>query len=182
VGVNWAHIHLMLTHIPVIGVGVIILFFCVGRARRNPAIERLSMEMFVALACLSVAVYLTGSPANHQMRERPGISREKIHDHSQAADCAFWSMETLGALSLVGLLKFKSKPSVPNRFLIAVLVLSVIVLAALEVHLAVSWTNGIQRGEAIAIARAVENLYRQIVSEYAVGVPAGTTINGGRVP
>lgn len=169
-GVNWAHIHLMLTHIPVIGVGVIMLFFSVGRARRNPAIERLSMEMLVALACLSVAVYLTGSPANHQMRDLPGISRDKIHDHSQAADFAFWSMETLGALSLAGLLKFKGEPSLPNRFLTAVLVLSVIVFAlmlwtaalggkirhpeidggrstgqalsfALEVNRAVSWIN-----------------------------------------
>lgn len=128
-GVNWAHIHLMLTHIPVIGVGVIILFFCVGRVRGNLAIERLSMEMFVALACLSVAVYLSGSPANLQMRERPGISRQKIHDHSQAADFAFWSMETLGALSLAVLLKFKGEPSVPNRFLTAILVLSIIVFA-----------------------------------------------------
>lgn len=128
-GLNWAHVHLMLTHIPVIGIGAIILVFCIGRARRSREIERLSLELFVILAFLSVAVYLTGSPANHQMRERPGISREKIHDHSQAADFAFWGMEGLGALSLLALLKFRSEPFIPDRFLTSILIVSFIVLA-----------------------------------------------------
>ena len=124
---NWAHVHLVLTHIPVIGIGAIILVLAVGKLRRNPEIKRLSLEMFVALALLSVTVYLTGSPANHQMRDRPGISREKIHNHSRAADFAFWSMETLGAVSLLGLWKSKSQHSIPDRFVSAALVLSLAV-------------------------------------------------------
>ncbi len=63
---SWGHIHLVLTHIPVIGIGAIMVVLVTRKMRRNPDIERLSLEMFVVLALLSVAVYLTGSPATHQ--------------------------------------------------------------------------------------------------------------------
>lgn len=134
---NWAHIHLVLTHIPVIGIGAIIVVFAAGRLRRSQEIERLSLQMFVALALLSVAVYLTGSPANHQMQQVPGVSRENIHRHSQAADFAFWSMEALGALSLASMVKFRRTVPIPNRILTATLVLALIVFALML------WTAGL---------------------------------------
>jgi len=95
--------------------------------------------MFVALALLSVAVYLTGSPANHQDARPARDFRDKIHNHSQAAEFAFWSMETLGALSLFALLKFKARPPIPDRFLIGVLVLSMVVFALMLWTAALGW-------------------------------------------
>jgi hypothetical protein len=80
--VNWTHIHLMFTHIPVIGVGVVIAFLIVGRIRGSREIELVALQMFVALALLSIVVYLTGSPASHHMREMPGISQDAIHRYS----------------------------------------------------------------------------------------------------
>jgi hypothetical protein len=104
--VNWAHIHLVLTHIPVIGIGAILAFFLVGRIRRSDEVQWISLQMFVALALVSIAVYLTGSPASHQMREVPGVSRDLIRNHSDAADFAFTGVEVLGALALALLVKF----------------------------------------------------------------------------
>jgi hypothetical protein len=125
---NWAHIHLVLTHIPVIGLGVIIAFLVTGRVRGSRELEWVSLQMFVALALLSIMVYLTGSPASHQMREIPGISQEIIHNHSSAADLAFATMETLGALSLLALVMFRSPAAVPVRLKTALLALAFVVL------------------------------------------------------
>jgi uncharacterized membrane protein len=126
--VNWAHIHLVLTHIPVIGIGAIIAFLLVGKIRASREIEWASLQMFVALALLSIAVYLTGSPASHQMRELPGISRDTIHRHSSVADFAFGALEVLGALSLGALIKFRSTAAVPARIMSALLALAFVVL------------------------------------------------------
>ena len=125
---NWAHIHLLLTHIPVIGIGVVAIFLLAGFARRSRDLKWVSWQMFVALAVASIAVYLTGSPASHQMRELPGISREVIHRHSRAADFAFWSLELLGALCLFTLVKFRNTAEVPARFANALLALAFVVL------------------------------------------------------
>ena len=125
---NWAHVHLMFTHIPVIGIGAIIAFLLIGRIRGSREIEWASLQMFVALALLSIVVYLTGSPANHQMRDLPDISRDVIHRHSTAADFAFWSLEVLGALSLAALFRFRSTAAVPIRIITALLALAFAVL------------------------------------------------------
>ena len=125
---NWAHIHLVLTHIPVIGIGAIFAFLLVGTIRGSREIEWVSLQMFVALALLSIAVYLTGSPASHQMRELPGISRDTIHRHSSVADFAFGALEVLGALSLGVLIKFRNTAVIPTRIISTLLALALVVL------------------------------------------------------
>jgi hypothetical protein len=125
---NWAHVHLMLTHIPVIGVGTILSFLLVGMIRGSREIEWASLQLFVALALVSIVVYLSGSPANHQVRDLPGFSRSVIHRHSTAADFAFWSPEVLGALSLGALYRFRNSAAVPSGVIIALLVFCFVVM------------------------------------------------------
>lgn len=122
---NWAHIHLILTHIPVIGVGVIIAFFLAGKMRGSRELQWVSLQMLVALALVSVAVYLTGSPASHQL-QKLGVSREIIHRHSQSADFSFTAIETLGAISLGILVKFRFTRQFPTRLGSAWLALALI--------------------------------------------------------
>ena len=118
----------MFMHVPVIGIAAIVAFLMVGRFRGSREIEWVSLQLFVALAIVSIAVYLSGSPASHQMREMPGISRDVIHRHSSAADFAFWSLETLGAASLGAMIKFRSPADVPKRVINVLLALAVVVL------------------------------------------------------
>ena len=131
---NWAHVHLLLTHIPVIGMPAITVFLIAGKIRGSREIEWTSLQLFVALALLSIVVYLSGSPANHQMRDLPGISREVIHRHSTAADFAFWSLEAFGALCLAVLYKFRTTETVPDREI------KILLAIALVVFLLMSWT------------------------------------------
>src|SRR5258708_7514234 len=125
---NWAHVHLMLTHIPVIGVGAILAFLLVGVIGGSREIEWASLQLFVALALVSVVVYLSGSPANHQVRDLPGFSRSVIHRHSTAADFAFWSLEILGVLSLGALYRFRVTAAVPPKTITAMLVIGFVVM------------------------------------------------------
>jgi hypothetical protein len=75
-----------------------------------------------------------GSPANHQVRDLPGISRELIHRHSAAADFAFWFLETLGAISLFILYRFWTTAAVPSR------IITVLLALAFVVFLLMIWT------------------------------------------
>jgi hypothetical protein len=125
---DWTHIHLMINHVPVIGLAVPIAFLLIDRVRKNRKLEWLSLQMFVVFALLTIPVYLTGSPASHKMRDVPGISLEIIHRHSNAADFAFWTLEGLGALSLWTLYKFRSSTMVPPRLTAALLALALTAL------------------------------------------------------
>jgi hypothetical protein len=118
----------MINHVPVIGLAVPITFLLVDWLRKNRKLEWLSLQLFVVFALLAIPVYLTGSPANHRMREMSGISRDAIHRHSNAADFAFWTMEGLGAISLGALYKFRSSQAVPPRVTSALLALALVAL------------------------------------------------------
>ena len=118
----------MINHVPVIGLAVPITLLLVDWTRKTRKLEWLSLQMFVAFALLAIPVYLTGSPANHKMREMPGISRDAIHRHSNAADFAFWTMEGLGALSLFALYKFRTSEAVTSQISTALLTLAIITL------------------------------------------------------
>lgn len=122
---TWTHFHLILNHIPVIGLAVPIVLLITARGRKDRKLEWLSIQMFVVFALLTIPVYLTGSPASHYMREMPGISREIIHRHSNASDFAFWTMEALGVFSLITLYKFRNSATVPPRVAAALLTLAV---------------------------------------------------------
>jgi hypothetical protein len=95
---TWTHIHLMLNHIPVIGVAVPITLLLTDWVRKSRKLEWLSLQMFVVFALLTIPVYLTGSPAHRQMRTMPEISQDAIQRHCNAADFAFWTMEGLGRI------------------------------------------------------------------------------------
>jgi uncharacterized membrane protein len=125
---NWTHVHLMINHLPVIGLAVPIALLLIDLARKNRRLEWLSLQMFVVFAVLAIPVFLTGSPANHKMREMPGISRDAIHRHSNAADFAFWAMGGLGAISLGTLYKFRASETAPPRLTAALLALALIAL------------------------------------------------------
>jgi uncharacterized membrane protein len=118
----------MFTHIPVIGIGAILAFLLLGKIRESREIQWARLQVLVALALLSIVVYVTGSPASHQMRELPGISRDVIHRHSTVADFAFWSLEVLGALALAALFRFRNTAIVPARLVTVLLALAFIVL------------------------------------------------------
>lgn len=125
---NWAHVHIAINHLPVIGLIVLIALFGLGMWRKSRELEWASLEMFVALALLTLPIYLTGSPASKQLQAL-GVSRETIHPHSEAADFALAGIEVLGALSLGALIKFRGQPLIPTRIAAGLLALAVVVLA-----------------------------------------------------
>src|ERR1700688_2595306 len=152
---NCTHIHLMLNHIPVIGLAVPIVLLLIAWVRKDRRLEWLSTQMFVVFSLLTIPVYLTGSPASHKMREVPGISLEIIHRHSNAADFAFWTLEGLGALSLWTLYKFRSSAAVPPRLTAALLALA---LTALGLMIWTANLGGKIRHPEIGASGAVEQL------------------------
>lgn len=98
--------------------------------RGSREVQWVSLEMFVALALVSIAVYLTGSPASHQL-QKIGVSHEIIHRHSQSADFSFTAIEVLGAMSLAILVKFRITHQIPTRFGTAWLALALVTLGLL---------------------------------------------------
>jgi putative effector of murein hydrolase LrgA (UPF0299 family) len=71
--VNYAHLHLLLNHVPVIGSIVGLGLFLISFFGKNEDLRRASYIIFAAIALLTIPAFLSGFGAQ-QMIKGPGVS------------------------------------------------------------------------------------------------------------
>ncbi|MBI2682657.1 MAG: hypothetical protein HYX26_05485 [Acidobacteriales bacterium] len=132
---NPAHLHLILNHIPVIGIlfGLVVMLFGIGR--KSPEVRQAALFIFVVTALFTIPAYLTGDPAEHFIIGLPEISRKLIHRHEDAAKAGIWVVEILGALSLLAMFWKRKKGETP------VGLKALILIAALMSATSMAWTS-----------------------------------------
>ena len=124
---NWAHLHLMINHIPVLGTvfGTLLLVF--GMAKKNEAIKRVSLGIFVIIAVATVPVYFTGEPAEEVVEHLPGVEEPIIEEHEEAGLISFIAVGILGVAVLGVLWRYRHADTIPKKYVIAGLILSIVV-------------------------------------------------------
>lgn len=102
-----AHVHLMLTHIPIMGAlfGLLILGYALFLHKQEAA--RIGFGLLVIAGLAAIAVYLTGESAEEVVEHLPGISEAVIERHEEAAVFGLFGAAALGVLSLTGLVVYR---------------------------------------------------------------------------
>ena len=121
---NWAHVHLMINHFPVVGVFGALALFVYSLARKSEEVRMVSFGLFVLLALITLAVFFTGEGAEDTVKKLPGVTETYIGRHEEMADFALVLMETLGIAALAGLLFLRRSGSIPKWLVVIVLILS----------------------------------------------------------
>ncbi|MCB0707381.1 MAG: hypothetical protein KDC34_18820 [Saprospiraceae bacterium] len=118
------HVHLLLTHFPIVGtiLGVGILAF--GQFSNNQTIKQVALVKFSAMAVLTIPVFLTGEGAEETVEHLPGVSESLISQHEELAEKAIWLMGILGVLSIINVFVLFKKLAIANALTIATLVVS----------------------------------------------------------
>ncbi len=129
--VNWAHVHLMINHVPVIGVVGAILLFLYALIRKSEEVQIVSLGVFVLIALATVPVFFTGEAAEDVVKKLPGVTETYIGRHEEFAEYSITLMEILGAASLAGLFYIRRSGILPKWLLAAVLVLSLLTAAVI---------------------------------------------------
>ncbi len=123
---NWAHMHLMINHIPVIGIPGAILLFIYAFVKKSDEVKMATFVMIVLLAILTVGVYLSGQAAEDMVKKLPGVTEADIGRHEEVADLSLILIEGLGALALAGLFFMRRSGSIPKWLVSLVFILSLI--------------------------------------------------------
>jgi uncharacterized membrane protein len=124
---NQAHVHLILNHIPVIGMVIGFLLLAVAMAKRSTELKKVSLKIFVIMALIAIPTYMTGEPAEEIVEHLPGVSGSIIEQHEDAALIATVAIVVLGAFALGGLFLFRRSHTIPSWFTATVLILSIVV-------------------------------------------------------
>jgi uncharacterized membrane protein len=106
---NPAHLHLMLNHLPVVGLALALVFLGWGLARRNQTLTKTSLATLVAIALLAILAFLTGEPAEGIAERLPEVSKPFIEKHEEAAQIAFVATLVAGVAALASLWLFRAK-------------------------------------------------------------------------
>ena len=130
---NWAHVHLMINHFPVVGVFGAVALLLYSLARKSEEIKRVSFGLFVLLALISLAVFFTGQAAQDTVKKLPGVTEASIDRHEEMAEYALVFIETLGLAALAGLLFLRVSGAIPRWLVVIVLLLSLVSAAVVGV-------------------------------------------------
>jgi uncharacterized membrane protein len=129
---NGAHLHLALNHLPIFAIVFAIGFLAWGLVRRHPVILRSGLLLAAIAAVGAGGAFLTGEPAEEVIEDQPGIVKERIHDHEEAADFGLWVTVAAGVVALGVLWQSRGRTEGPATGAATVaLVLALLALAAL---------------------------------------------------
>jgi uncharacterized membrane protein len=124
-----AHLHLMLNHVPVLGVIFGLGLLIQGLRRRSEELKRAALGVFVIVGLLAIPVYLSGESAADAVKSLPGVTGPIVERHDNAAAAAFTGMLALGGMALAGLLRFRGARVAPGWFIPSILAVSLLVSA-----------------------------------------------------
>ena len=124
---DWTHIHLLLNHVPVLGVIFGFLLLVYAFIKKDRGLQQVSLSLFVITGLLSVAVYLTGEPAEETVEHLAGVSETMIESHEEAALVAMVGATSLSAIALGGLLASRWSRAIAKTLVAVALLGSLIV-------------------------------------------------------
>lgn len=136
---NPAELHLILTHVPVVGFPIGVALLAYGLFRKHIAVERAALVLIGLLSLACVGTYLSGEGAENLLmsKENPDLLRSWIHEHEEMAESAFILVLITGALAIALLTRRVQRLSWSPWILRATLVAGLIAsgLLALTAHL-----------------------------------------------
>ncbi|HSE66784.1 MAG TPA: hypothetical protein VLB12_07345 [Gemmatimonadales bacterium] len=100
---NGAHLHLIVTHLPVLGVafGTVLLGF--GLFRRSRTVQQVGLSVLVLAGLSAGAAYLSGEGAEEAMERTLGAGKPFLERHEEAGVFGLVAAGIAGALALVTL-------------------------------------------------------------------------------
>ena len=77
------HLHLTLTHIPIVGTIIGIGILAYGQFSKKGEIKKVALVTFMVMAILTIPVFLTGAEAEETVEHIAGVSEQLIENHEE---------------------------------------------------------------------------------------------------
>ena len=119
------HLHLILTHFPIVGTIIGIGVLAYGQYSKNDDIKKVALVTFILMAIVTIPVFLTGEEAEETIEHIAGVSEQLIENHEELAEKAIWLMGFLGILSLINFFAIIKKLSFAKTISLVTLIVSI---------------------------------------------------------
>lgn len=106
---NGAQVHLLVNHLPVLGMAFAALLLAAGLLLRKDEVAKAGVWALLLAAASSLPAYFSGEGAEEVVEHLPGVLESLIHDHEEAAEKALAAALAMGAAAAVVLARFRAR-------------------------------------------------------------------------
>ncbi|MFN3405330.1 MAG: hypothetical protein ACK40G_14615 [Cytophagaceae bacterium] len=106
---NSTHWHLMLNHVPLLGMLFGFFIYVSGLIWRSTGLRRAGLITFIVVGIVAIPVYLTGDEAEHVVEHLPGVNESMLEEHEEMGKLGMIFSLGVACLALIGLLKFNAE-------------------------------------------------------------------------
>lgn len=122
---NEAHLHLVVNHMPIVGVLIGILILITGLLLKRTEVKLTALGVLVFSAIASIFAFYTGEGAEEIVENIAGISESLIHEHEELAESFFTLTLIMGAIALIAFIAEIKKYKFSKYLIIFVLLLAI---------------------------------------------------------
>lgn len=100
---NATYIHLLVNHLPLFGAlfGTAALVW--GLLQKNSGLKTAGLLFLLVASLGGWVAHISGEKAEHFVEELPGVSRQSVHEHEEAAETTHLFVVPLGVLVILAL-------------------------------------------------------------------------------
>ncbi len=124
---NAAHLHLLFTHLPIVGIVIAILINAYALWSKSDEMKKFTLWAYIVLGIFAILAYMTGDSAEDIMKTYPGITEDITEPHEHLAMAFFTGVMILSILAFAGLYRTKTNEPLLRKFNLYLLILAILV-------------------------------------------------------
>jgi uncharacterized membrane protein len=121
---NPFHLHLLVNHLPIVGIYLSILVLLAGLVLKNQTIKHVALCLIIISGIGAFAAHVTGERAEESSELRGDFSHDLIEKHEHASEPFFQIMLALTLVSIVALIFSLKKKQWSNYLIILIAFIS----------------------------------------------------------
>jgi YVTN family beta-propeller protein len=123
---NSIEIHLILNHIPILGVAFVSLYLLIATIFKNTFMQKASLWILLGVALLTIAVYLSGLGAETPVESLPNVSKALLQLHEKVARISSMTIWAIGGITFLGLVFLRGKEQLFQYFVRGILAMTLL--------------------------------------------------------
>ncbi|MBF0554529.1 MAG: hypothetical protein HQK96_08255 [Nitrospirae bacterium] len=148
----WLHVHLIVTHIPMLWAVFAFVLYYYGTIKKNGDIQKAALLGFAVTTAITWLVFRSGENAARYVAGLPLLSLDYLYEHEQWAEKTLWALYAAGAIAFLGIVKMWLKRQLHGIFFIffSIVAIAAISLSAITSHVGAKIANpGVRQGSTL---------------------------------
>ncbi len=96
---NYPYLHLLVNHVPLLGTFFALVLLLWGMLAKSRELTRVALIVTLFVGAMGYVAEFTGDEAHEQLEDLPGYDHDRVHEHEEAGEFAWYALGITGLLA-----------------------------------------------------------------------------------